>query len=48
MTTKRTKRKYTKPAMQVYELKHRSMILCGSGTRGSRNPYGDPTEWDWE
>ena len=30
------KKQYMKPSMQVYELKGRSPILCGSG-----NPYDD-------
>lgn len=25
------KKNYTKPTMEVFELKHRQMILCGSG-----------------
>lgn len=25
------KRKYEKPSMKVYQLQHRTMILCGSG-----------------
>ena len=41
MTTKRMKRKYEKPAMQVYEMRETPQLLVGSATR---NPY-DPTEW---
>lgn len=47
-TNDKMKRKYVKPAFRTVELQHRTMLLTGSGTRGSRNPYGDPTEWDWE
>ena len=42
------KRKYEKPAMRVYELQHRTMILVGSGGLGNRgydpddeNPFGN-------
>lgn len=31
MTTINKKRKYEKPAMQVFELKHQPQILAGSG-----------------
>ena len=49
MRSEDNRRKYEKPSMRVFELHGRcSMILCGSGTNGSRSPYGDPTEWDWE
>ena len=43
MTNK--KRKYQKPAMQVFELKNRQQLLVGSfaGDRGT--PYGDPTNY---
>jgi hypothetical protein len=43
MTTKRMKRKYEKPAMQVFELKQQPQLLVGSGG-GDRSPY-DPTLW---
>ena len=39
------KRKYEKPAMQVYELQHRQHLLAGSGGLGNPNNYpggGDP------
>lgn len=49
METTDKKRKYVKPAMQVVELQHRTMILADSGgTPGSRSPYGDPTTDDWD
>ena len=35
------RKKYEKPAMQVYELKQQPRLLAGSG---ERNPY-DPTQW---
>ena len=41
MTTINKKRKYEKPAMQVYELRQQPQLLAGSGLR---NPY-DPTDW---
>ena len=43
MTTKRMKRKYEKPAMQVYEMRETPKILAGSG-EGDRSPY-DPILW---
>ena len=39
------KKKYEKPAMRVYEMKHRTMILAGSGGAGDMPDYsngGDP------
>lgn len=47
MTTRQTNRKYEKPAMQVYELRSRAMILAGSGDGGLDplnpfNPGDDP------
>ena len=48
MTTKQAKRKYVKPAFKTVWLQQRTMLLAGSGTKGSRNPYGNPTEWNWE
>ena len=42
------KRKYQQPAMQVYELPCRQQLLVGSGTNGSRSPYGDPVDNGWE
>lgn len=39
------KRKYEKPAMQVFELKQRAQLLVGSFA-GSRDiPYGEPTNY---
>ena len=43
---KKTKLKYEKPAMQVFELKQQPQILAGSGLNdptdypGSGNPFG--------
>ena len=48
MQTTEQKRKYEKPAMRVYELRQQPQILVGSGPSGSRSPYGDPTQWNWE
>ena len=46
---RRQKQEYERPKMRVVELQHRTMILAGSnGTPGSRNPYGDPTNWNWD
>lgn len=42
------KRKYQKPAMQVFELKQTPQLLVGSGNNGSRSPYGDPITDSWE
>ena len=36
-----TKKKYEKPAMQVFELKQQPQLLAGSGD-GNLNPMGDP------
>ena len=41
------KRKYQKPAMQVIEFPCRQQLLVGSGTNGSRSPYGDPIPLEW-
>ena len=44
MTTINKKRKYEKPAMQVYELPNQPQLLAGSGL-GNPNDYpgsGDP------
>ena len=38
-----TKKKYEKPAMQVFELKQTPQLLAGS-SEATRNPY-DPTDW---
>lgn len=48
MTMKQTKRPYMRPAMQVYDMQTSATILAGSDTHGYREPYGDPTEYDWE
>ena len=40
----KTKRKYERPQMEVVELRQRGMLM----TSGSRNPYGEPTNWDWD
>ena len=42
MTAK--KKKYDKPAMQVFELKQQPQILAGSA---NRDDYGDPNNWNW-
>lgn len=34
--------------MQVYDMQTSATILAGSDNRGYREPYGDPTEYDWE
>lgn len=39
-----TKKKYEKPSMQVFELKHQPQLLQSSG---NRNPYGDPITDEW-
>ena len=41
------KRNYEKPAMLVVEVEQQMRLLVGSGTNGSRNPYGEPTDWNW-
>jgi hypothetical protein len=43
MTTK--KKKYEKPAMQVFKLKQQPQILAGSA---NRDPYGNPIPGNWE
>ena len=35
----KTKRKYEKPAMQVFDLKQQPQLLAGSGTDGGFEPY---------
>lgn len=42
------KLKYQKPEMQVIEFPCRQQLLVGSGTNGSRSPYGDPESWNWD
>ena len=42
MTTK--KKKYKKPAMQVFELKQQPQILAGSNGDGNINPMGNPED----
>lgn len=51
MTLETKKRKYQKPAMQVFELKQNPKILVGSGDGGldplspfNPNPGGDPLQ----
>lgn len=47
MTTKSTtKRTYEKPQMRMYEVKHRSMILCGSSSSypNGINSMDDPED----
>ncbi len=41
------KKQYMKPAMKVYELQHRSMILCGSPNDGPQwyNEPGNPEQF---
>ena len=48
MQTTEQKRKYEKPAMRVYELKQRSMLLSGSikGQAGMQD-YTITSEDDW-
>jgi hypothetical protein len=41
------KRRYEKPAMLVIEVEQQMRLLVGSGTNGSRNPYGNPIPGDW-
>ena len=43
------RKKYEKPTMRVYPLKKQPQLLVGSGdgNQGNRNPYGDPTNWNW-
>ena len=38
------KKKYEKPAMQVFELKQQPSLLQ---TSGERDPYGNPNQWNW-
>ena len=45
MTTINEKRKYEKPAMQVFELQQQPVILAGSGELDPMSPFnngGDP------
>ena len=44
-TTTEQKRHYERPHMRVVEMQHNCHLLQASGTR---NPYGDPTEWEWD
>ena len=44
MTTINEKRKYEKPAMQVYELKHQPQLLQSSGGLDDYNPQ-NPATW---
>lgn len=45
MTTINKKRKYEKPAMQVYELRQQPQLLAGSN--GSGNVPGNPDYEPW-
>lgn len=48
MITKRTKRKYEKPAIQVYDLQSPAKILAGSSEgNGGTEDYipNDPQSW---
>lgn len=38
------RRKYERPTMRVVEIQQRGLLM----TSGTRNPYGDPTNWDWD
>ena len=42
MTAK--KKKYEKPAMQVFELRQQPQILAGSNGDGNINPMGNPED----
>ena len=39
------RKKYEKPAMQVFELKQQSRLLAGSNGGYRDNPYGDPIDY---
>lgn len=43
------RKKYEKPAMRVFRLREKPRLLAGSGDGipGSRSPYGDPTNYNW-
>ena len=45
MTLQTKKRKYEKPAMQVVEMQHRTMILAGSGDGTENYDRRDPLNW---
>jgi hypothetical protein len=57
MQTTEQKRQYVKPAMRVYELKQRSMLLSGSiqGQAGvqdytitrDKNDQNEDVDWEW-
>ncbi len=38
------KKKYEKPSMQVFELKHQPQLLAGSNGDGNLNPMDDPED----
>ena len=43
-----TKKKYEKPAMQVYDLPKQPQLLAGSATSGNLENYSnDTSENDW-
>lgn len=41
------KKDYERPHLKVYELEQQSQLLAGSGTEGSRSPYGTPNNFDF-
>ena len=41
------KKLYVKPTAKVIVLNQRPQLLVGSGTSGSRAPYGDPITDTW-
>ena len=48
MKTRRMKRVYEQPAMRVFELLHKGMLLGSEGMTANRNGYGAAEELDWE
>lgn len=44
METKDKKLEYVQPAMEVVALDDGAALLAGSDTR---EPYGDPTDYEW-
>ena len=44
MTTIKEKRKYEKPAMQVFELKQQQQLLVGSNGDGTLPGMGNPED----
>lgn len=39
------KKMYEKPTTKVFELNQQPQLLQSSG---NRDPYGNPTNWNWE